>query len=294
MKPHFYIVPRDVQTAHLSRHHILPNFGTLWHFHPELEFHYVIRGNGTRFVGDNVSGFYEGELLLLGAGLPHMWRCHDSYFRRDPSVLAEAIVVQFLPEFLGRDFLQMPEAAALLNIYEKARLGLIIEGAAKEKIVRLMKESVDADSFRRVVLIMSMLEVLINCSEIESIASSPWQKNTGKEDLERIDKVYRYVLENYQQQITLEEVASVAHLSPTSFCRYFKIMAKKTFNDFLSEVRISQAKRLLIEDRDSTTEAICFECGFNNRSNFYNHFKRITGVTPVEYRRKYISENVFA
>jgi len=223
-----------------------------------------------------------------------MWRCNEAYFRRDPSVSAEAVVVQFLPEFLGRDFLRMPEASSLLKVYDKARTGLVIYGTTKEKIVRLMYESVDADAFGRVVLIMSMLEVLSKSQETEFIASGPWNNKSKKEDTERINKVYRYVMENYQQSISLEEIASIASLSQTSFCRYFKTMAKKTFYDFLTEVRISHAKRLLIEDQEATTEAICFECGFNNRSNFFGHFKRITGLTPVEYRKKYLFENVFA
>ena len=294
MKPHFHIVPRDVQSAHLSRHHILPNFGTVWHYHPELEFHYIVRGEGVRFVGDNISNFNEGELLLLGEGLPHMWRCNEAYFRRDPSITAEAVVVQFLPDFLGKDFLEMREAGPLLNVYDKARLGLVIYGHTKEKIVPLMYESVHADAFGRVVLIMSMLEILSKSQETECIASAPWKNESKKIDVERIGKIYRYVMEHYQQPVTLEEIASVANLSQTSFCRYFKTMAKKTFYDFLTEVRISHARRLLIEDQGATTEAICFECGFNNRSNFFGHFKRITGLTPVEYRKKYLFENVFA
>lgn len=294
MKPHFHIVPRDIRSAHLSRHHILPNFGTVWHYHPELEFHYIIRGEGVRFVGDNISNFNEGELLLLGEGLPHMWRCNEAYFRRDPSVSAEAVVVQFLPDFLGRDFLGMPEGASLLKVYEKARMGMVIYGSTREKIVKLMYESVKADDLRRVLLILSMLEILSGSSETELIASHPWKSDTAREDVERIDRVYRYVMENYQRNLALEEVASIANLSQTSFCRYFKIMAKKTFHDFLTEVRISHAKRMLIEDMEATTEAVCFECGFNNRSNFFGHFKKITGLTPVEYRRKYRFENVFA
>lgn len=293
MKPHFHIVPRDVQSAYLSRHHILPNFGTVWHYHPELEFHYIIRGKGVRFVGDNVSNFNEGELLLLGEGLPHMWRCNEAYFRRDPNVSAEAIVVQFLPSFLGNDFLHTRECAPLLRLFDKARLGLVIHGTTRERIVRLMKESVSAEGLKRVVLILSMLDVLADSVEHESIASRPWGGSSEKEDVERIDRVYRFVLENYQHSVSLEEVASVANLSQTSFCRYFKTMAKKTFHDFLTEVRISHAKRMLIEDPEATTEAVCYECGFNNRSNFYGHFKRITGFTPLEYRRKYLLGNVF-
>lgn len=294
MKPYFYIVPRDVTATHLTRHHVLPNFGSVWHYHPELEFHYIVRGEGVRFVGDDVSNFDAGELLLLGEGLPHMWRCNEAYFRRDPSITAEAVVVQFLPGFIGKDFLQMPEALPIKNLYSKARRGLVIYGETRERIVRMMFDSVSADSLQRIVLIISMLELLSRSDEMDFIATSPWSSPSNNEDDERINKVYRYVLDNFRQPISLEEISSVASLSQTSFCRYFKMMAKKTFYDFLTEVRISHANRLLIEEPEATTEGICFECGFNNRSNFFGHFKRITGLTPVEYRKKFLPAHVFA
>lgn len=286
MKPHFYLVPRDVLSSHLSRHHTLPNFGTVWHYHPELELHYIVRGEGVRFVGDNVSNFNSGELLLLGENLPHMWRCNEQYFQRDPKITAEAVVVQFLPDFMGKDFLKMSESTAILNLYEKAKAGLVITGPTKEKIITLMLRSVKAKGLSRLVLILNMLEILCESPDLDRIASTPSLHQSSKEEIDRLNKVYNYALANYKNDLTLEEIASVANLSVTSFCRYFKLMTKKTFHDFLIEIRISHAQRMLIEDRLATAEAICFECGFNNRSIFFGHFKKITGVTPFEYKRK--------
>jgi AraC-like DNA-binding protein len=285
MKPQFYLVPRDVLTSHLSRHHTLPNFGTVWHYHPELELHYIVRGEGVRFVGDNVSNFDAGELLLLGENLPHMWRCHEKYFKRDPKVTAEAIVVQFLPDFIGQDFLSKPESAAIINLYEKAKAGLVITGETREKLITLMHRSVKATGLKRVVVILNMLEILCESEDMQPISKkSSYQ--SSKEEADRLNKVYSHTLANYKRDLTLDEIASVANLSVTSFCRYFKIMTKKTFHDFLIEIRISHAQRMLIEDSSITAEAICFECGFNNRSNFFGHFKRITGLTPLEYKRR--------
>ncbi|SFC52612.1 AraC-type DNA-binding protein [Parapedobacter composti] len=293
MKPHFHLVPRSTEYPYLSRQHTLPNFGTVWHYHPELELHYVVRGEGVRFVGDNISNFDAGELLLLGENLPHMWRCNKRYFQGNPNITAEAVVVQFLADFMGRDFLRKPEAAAIHALYERARYGLVIHGSTKKQVVTLMRESVQAEGLSRLMLIFNILHVLADSKEMTQIASGWTTHRANKDEADRINKVYHYILSNYRNEITLEEISAVAHLSVTSFCRYFKMMTKKTFRDFLIEVRISHAKRMLIEDSISTTEAICFECGFNNRSNFFRHFKRITGCTPVEYRSKYLYENVF-
>lgn len=293
MKPQFHLVPRDVQSSHLSRHHTLPNFGTVWHFHPELELHYIIRGEGVRFVGDNISNFNAGELLLLGENLPHMWRCNEQYFRCDPNITAEAVVVQFLPDFVGGDFLNRQEAASILNVYEKAKTGLVITGQTRERVVELMQHSVDTTSLRRVILILSMLEILAESEEMSPISSRQSVYKSSKEENDRLNNVYNHALTNYMRDLTLDEIASVANLSVTSFCRYFKMLTKKTFHEFLIELRISHAQRMLIERANMTAEAICFECGFNNKSIFFGHFKRKTGLTPLEYRRKYQIENVF-
>ena len=287
MKPHFHLVPRQSQYGYLARRHTLPNFGTVWHYHPEIELHYIIRGEGVRFVGENISNFDTGELLLLGSNLPHMWRCNEQYFRGDPAITAEAIVVHFLPDFAGADLLKKAEASAVLTLYEKAKLGQVVYGETRRKIAALMQESVANDGLNRLINILQMTTILSESQEMEAINTGVANYRTSKDEIDRLNKIYQYTFENYRQDIGLEDVAAVANLSVTSFCRYFKMLTKKTYNDFLIEIRISQARRLLIEDGQLTTEAICFECGFNNRSNFFRHFKNVTGYSPVAYKQQY-------
>jgi len=290
MKPHFHLVPRNAEYPYLCRQHTLPNLGTVWHYHPELELHYIIRGEGVRFVGDNISSFAAGELLLLGENLTHMWRCTRKYFLGNPDVTAEAIVVQFLPDFMGKDFMLKRESAAVHALFERAKYGFVVHGKTKKQVVDLMRKSVSVEGLDRLILIMNMVHILANSDELTQIATGWTTHDVNREEAGRINEVYHYILARYREEITLPEIASVAHLSVTSFCRYFKMMTKKTFKDFLIEVRISHAKRMLIEDQHYTTEAICFECGFSNRSNFFRHFRNIVGCTPVEYKRQYALE----
>jgi len=288
MKPHFHLVPRQSQFGYLSRRHTLPNFGTVWHYHPEIELHYIIRGEGVRFVGENISNFDAGELLLLGSNLPHMWRCNEQYFKGDPSITAEAIVVHFLPDFAGADLLKKTEAAAILSLYEKAKLGQVVYGETKKKVLALMYESVTNEGMNRLINILQMAIILSESQEMDAINAGVASYRSNKEEIDRLNKIYQYTFENYRQDISLEDIAAVANLSVTSFCRYFKMMTKKTFNDFLIEIRISHARRLLIEEEQLTTEAICFECGFNNRSNFFRHFKNVTGYSPIMFKQQYL------
>lgn len=287
MKPHFHKVPINSQDSFRISHDVKANFGTIWHYHPELELHYVVRGEGVRFIGDNVSNFSAGEILLVGENLPHTWRCNQEYFQEGSDLQVEAILIQFRTDCLGRDFLNLDEVHAIRLLYERARQGLLIHGETNQKLAGLMRSAVTANPFQRLITLLSILDVIAQSDELETITSAKAFYQSNEMETVRLNNVCSYTLANYAQPITLEEIASVANLSVTSFCRYFKLMTQKTYHDFLNEVRISHASRSLIENKMSTEE-ICFESGFNNLSNFYRNFKRIKGATPLDYKSRFV------
>jgi AraC-like DNA-binding protein len=288
MKPLFHKVPTSLQNSFGIRHNVEPNFGKIWHYHPELELHYVVRGEGVRFIGDNISNFSDGEVILLGENLPHTWRCNEEYYQQNPKLDVEAIVIQFLPDCLGKDFIHLPESFLLPKLFEKAKKGMIIEGKTKESIVELMKKAPEANKIGKLILLLNILNLLAETEEYSPITSAYAFYQSNETDTIRLNKVCSYTLSNYKREITLDEISSISNLSVTSFCRYFKLMTKKTYYDFLIEIRISHACRLLVEDK-LPTEVVCFECGFNNVSNFYRHFKKVTTMTPLDYKKKYLS-----
>src|SRR5690606_12311378 len=288
MKPHFHKVPITQENSFSIRHDIAPNFGTLWHYHPELELHFTIKGEGVKFIGDNVSNFSGGDMILLGENLPHTWHCKEEYFRLGSGLKTEALVLHFHPYCLGKDFTALPEAYLLPRLFERAKKGLKIKEQSKKKIAALMYQMLDARDLERLVYLISILSVLADATDMETIAPAyGFHQPTSVKEMARLERVFTYVLSNYSKDISLEEVASLASMSVTSFCRYFKGMTHKTFSEFLIEIRISHVCRALVEDR-LPTEVICFECGFNNISNFYRHFKKVTGMTPFEYKKKYL------
>lgn len=289
MKPLFHKVPVKPESSFSIRHDIRPNFDTIWHYHPELELHYIIKGEGVRFIGDNISNFSYGEIILMGENLPHTWRCKEEYFENNPDLCVEAIVIHFLPDCLGKYLLTLPEAYMIPKLYEKAKCGMVINGEAREKVAKLMQEVTKATNLERIILLLSILNILAETDEYSTIATDHSFYQSNESDTIRLNKVCTYTLSNYKKDITLEEISAISNLSVTSFCRYFKLMTKKTYYDFLIEIRISHACRALVEDK-LPTEVICFDCGFNNVSNFYRHFKKVTGITPLEYKRKYLTQ----
>ena len=289
MRPHFHKVPVKLETSYSIRNDVLPNFGTLWHYHPEIELHYMKKGEGVKFIGDNISNFSDGEMILLGENLPHTWRCKDEYFAPESQLKVEASIIHFLPNCLGNDFINLPEAYQIPKLYERAKRGLFIKGETKKKLIKLIDRATHAENLDRLTVLLLMLSTLADSDEYDMITTTNAFYESNNVDTDRINKIYTYTLSNYKKEISLTEISSLSNLSVTSFCRYFKLMTKKTYYDFLTEIRISHACRMLIEN-EMTVETICMECGFNNASNFYRHFKKFIGYTPVEYKKKYLHQ----
>lgn len=287
MRVHFHKVPVPMQSSFSIRHDIMPNFGTVWHYHPELELHYTIKGEGVRLIGDKIDNFSGGEIILLGENLPHAWLCNEEYFQGDSNREVEAMVLHFLPNCLGKDFLLMPEARFLPKLFEKAKRGMVIHNKTREKLASLILSTIKTENLDRVITLLSILKILSETTDYEPITTAQTFYQSDELETERLNTICAYTLSNYSKAITLEEIATLSNLTVTSFCRYFKLMTKKTYYDFLTEIRVSHACRFIIDDRLSIPQ-ISDRCGFNNISNFYRQFKKITGLTPLTYKRMYL------
>jgi AraC-like DNA-binding protein len=293
MKPLFHKVPRPLQTSFSIRHDVEPSFDTTWHYHPELELHCVLKGEGIRFIGDKISNFSAGEMILLGENMPHTWYCREEDSGKGSHKDIEAIVLQFLPNCMGDDFLMLPEARLLLKLYEKAKRGMVIHGETQQRLLPLLNQMLHTEGLGKMVILLSILRLLSETEEYTFISNTYTFNPPGRQETERLSAVYNYTLSNFRKVITLEEIAAISNLTVTSFCRYFKVMTRKTYYDFLTEVRVGHVCRLLIEDKLSIPH-ISNECGFLNISNFYRQFKKVTGFTPVMYKRNYLQVKTIA
>ncbi len=287
MRPHLLRVSTEQHSPFSIRHNVLPYFRGVWHYHAELELHYVIKGEGIRLIGDKISNFSAGELVLLGSQTPHCWRCGEEYFAPGSQLNVEVIVLQFLPECLGNYLLSLPEAYLLPRLFEKAKSGLVFSGITRIKVAALMQQLLKATGLDRLILMVSILKELAEASEGNVVAISRVGSCALNDmDASRFNNICNYTLTHFRRDISLEEIAAVGNLSVTSFCRYFKMMTNQKYSNFLTQLRISYACKLLINDKIST-DVVCSESGFYNVSNFYRHFKKFTDLTPQAYKNKY-------
>lgn len=270
------------EIKHLSEPHFDPN----WHFHAEYQIFTVLQGTGTRFVGDHVSPFAEGDLVFTGPNLPHLWQSDPEYFSTSKQLWTEGIVIYFQENSFGNEFLKKHEAFKLKHLLTRSNRGIHYTGETVDKARHLMQEIVQANDLDRVIRFLMLLDLLTNCTEYKLLASEGYANQLEEAESDRMSRVHTYVLKNFREKISLEDVASIANMSPTSFSRYFKIHANKTFSDFLTEIRIGYACKLLIAKNASVAEA-CYESGFNTLSNFNRQFRRYMHYSPLQYRKKF-------
>lgn len=265
-------------------HHCYPHFLKVWHYHPELELVFIKNSSGTRFLGDSIKKFQQGDLVLIGENLPHMWQNDPVYFEEDSNLHAEALVIHFNKDFAGKDFFKTPEFASIKELLELAKRGILFRGKTNLCIAEILEEMLGASDFDRFIQFMKLLKLLSNESSIEILSSPGFVESFKKEENRRLDKIYDYIINHFREEITLEKVADLASMNTSSFCRYFKKTTNKTFSHYLNEVRVGFACRLLMEHKHNISET-CYACGFNNISNFNRQFRMIAKMSPSEYSR---------
>ena len=286
MKPHLLKVSLKPESSFNIDKKQGGNFYNQWHFHPELELIYIHKGRGTRFIGNDVHRFEPGELFLFGSNLAHMWRCDPEYFQKDSKLKAEVTVIYFHHDFLGDKFFSTPELKPIESLLEKAKQGIKITGNTKVQVKELMAKLSAAKGLERIILLLTILEKIEKSKEKLFINSSYHSIKIERSETDRLNKIFRHISDNFQRKITLAEIASVANLSAKAFCRYFKSKTRKTFYDFLLEVRVTHACNLLLE-KDMTIYEVCYDSGFNNISNFNRYFKKIMNKTPMEFKKEH-------
>ncbi|HEY0246083.1 MAG TPA: AraC family transcriptional regulator [Mucilaginibacter sp.] len=263
------------------------NMLSAWHYHPEIELLLIKRSLGTCLIGDYVGPFKNGDLYLFGSNLPHTFRHERKYIERTDEKIGESIVILFQNDFFGSTFLNLPETKGIVRLFEVAKLGLKIQGETRKKVVKVAEDMLNASPSRRLILLLSALEMIAENKEYEFISSNGFNREVNSLDQSRINSIFEYTFNNYNRKVALEDVAAQLSMGKHSFCRYFKSKTKKTYVQFLMEVRIGHACRLLVEDEYNIGE-IGYACGYNNISHFYHQFKSITNKNPLDYRQSYL------
>jgi AraC-like DNA-binding protein len=286
MKPILRKIDTGDQHSFSVREDRLPHLYHHWHYHPELELTLIRKGSGMRLVGDHIEPFDDGDLILLGANLPHLWRSAPAYFEEGSGIHIEAIAIHFKANCFGDAFLHLPELAAIRGLFAGARRGLRITGATRVVVAAKMEQLLAASGTVRIAGLIQILDCIAASGHYKDLASLGFTHQYVPGRTDKINHIYNYTLAHFHEKITIVQVAEAANMSRHSFCRYFKTHTLKTYSHFLTEVRIGCACRLLIENKLGVA-AIADASGFYNLSNFNRQFKARFNTSPLQYRKAY-------
>jgi AraC-like DNA-binding protein len=279
----------------LSKHHsffagafCFPYFPTPWHYHPEYELVLVVESYGQRFVGNAVDEFSAGDLSFIGANVPHVYTNDKAFYEGKAKGNARSVVIHFREASIGTDFLSLPEMEAVRDLLQRSKKGLNILGATRKTVTRKMQEMLAAEPLDRLFLLLDILKILAQTKDYNFISETE-VAGTYNTNTERLRAVIDWTMQNFGRNVSLSEVAAIAAMTRTSFCRYFRQATKRSFSDFVAELRLNHAAKLLRERPDNVA-TIGLDCGYENVSHFNRQFKAYYKQTPKAYRKQFLEK----
>jgi AraC-like DNA-binding protein len=254
-----------------------------WHYHPDTEIILITEGEGLRFVGDHVDSYRENDLVIVGSNLPHVWKSSKVHYDDRNEIRARCKVVHFREEEFGSNFWNLPSLKPVTTFLGQAGMGIHFSGSiihwAREKIFEMEVQS----PFDRLISLMELLKGLEADQGKEVLSSTLVAEQLDRSDGMRFNRVLEFIATHFRETISLEDISRHIHLTPTSFCRYFKDRTQKSFTRYLIEYRLSFACKMLTST-ESNIQDIAFDSGFSNLAHFNEQFKKLYGLTPRQYR----------
>ncbi|MBL7814218.1 MAG: helix-turn-helix domain-containing protein [Saprospiraceae bacterium] len=252
-----------------------------WHYHPEYEIVYLEGADGTRHVGEHISRFEGSDLVLIGPYIPHL---NFDYGIKKPY---KKYVLHIKEDFLEKTFAQMPELSDIKDLFEQARKGVYFYGQSKQQIGETLKNLFQKTHFEQFMAVLELLQTMSKCSEKDTLHANPIGQHYNLKEQQRLKIVYAYIEAHYHERMDIMDLAKLTHLTHAAFCRYFKKMTLMTFTEFVNQYRVNQAKKLLL--LDNTVTEICFQCGFESLSYFNRIFKKVTSMSPLQFKKSVLT-----
>lgn len=284
MKAIFEQVSTNPKASFIHKFLEVPSFDAPFHFHPQLELTWIVKGSGMRYVGRSVQAFQEGDLVLLGPNLPHCW------INQKTKETVAAHVIQFEQHFLGRDFFKLPEMASINSLIDQSKSGFLIANPTRGIIQNKILKLYTSPPLQRITSLLEILEEIAHSQNLMPLDESMVKLNRDLPQTERFNAVISYLIQNYKQEIHLDHMAELVHMTPSSFCRFFKGVMKKTLMEVVMEFRIKHACHLLTTT-DLTISQVAMESGFGDLPYFNRRFKKMMACNPSIYRRLSTASN---
>lgn len=285
IKAQFEAITRNDRASFLVNTFALEKFTAPYHFHPEYELTWITEGTGTRFVGKSMQEYGPGDLVFLGAGLPHCWKSEDIV---RGELRSHSVLVQFENAFLGPEFFAKPELESIEGLLHRSASGIRFLGNTMTEVTARMKAlSFEESRFKRMLGLLEILDILANSGDYLLLDSDGITAGSVPGERERVNTSLGYIVDNFRDKIVLDEVAAAVNMSVGAFCKYFRRATGKTFIETVTDYRVHFATKQLLATDKSMTE-IAFDSGFGDVSHFFRVFRRRLKTSPLQYRKKFL------
>jgi AraC-like DNA-binding protein len=285
------VLPFTIPVPHgqtiIVQEEILPHFYPHLHRHAEIQVTWVQQGEGTLLAGNNMHVFGGGEVFVLGANQPHLFKSSPEYFAEGSQMQIRAISVFFNPNGKLAPLFNLPEMQAVQAFFAQWQNGFKIPDSAAPAFAQLIEKIQHASGAAQLALLIDMLNAMSNTGDLLPLSADSLTYSMTDPEGARIASVYNYIMHNYSSALTLDEVARLAHLTPNAFCRYFKKHTRTTFVAFVNKVRVNEACKMLLNGSLNNIADVAYSCGFSSITNFNYVFKNVTGKSPRDYINEY-------
>ena len=266
-----------------ARYYDYDHFTYPWHFHSQYEIIYVKESHGACFVGDCIEKYSAGDVILCGPNLPHYLRSDDIYLSGESALRVKGTIIQFEQNFMQYALNYYPQFLQIRTLLEESKRGILFPKKNLAGICSQISDFPELKGFRQISVLLELLQAMADISQRKSLASPCYYEQFPTMGNKRSDKIISFINSNYTRTLKLDEVAEMANMNATAFCRFFKETTGKTFLQYVQDMRVGYACKLLtIGDMDISQIAV--ECGFDSISHFNRTFKQLMNMTPTQYR----------
>jgi AraC-like DNA-binding protein len=255
-----------------------------WHYHNNFEISFITEGSGKRIVGDSIAEFQPGDLVFIGRNLPHVWIANKEHSLSNRTL--EMVFLQFSSDVMSAPLLSLPEFKNVNKALMMSEQGTQITGQTLNEVSEIMLQLPYLKSFERMIGFFTLMDIIGRSESNIQLASKEYLKMRISTPNKRISIIQSYLMNNYRNEVNLEELAQLVNMAEGSLCRFFKMTMAMTVFEYLNKLKIELACNLLM-DPDLTILEVCLDSGFNNLSHFNKQFRKSTGTTPSEYRKRF-------
>lgn len=274
-------------TPIIARHYDYDKFTFPWHVHNEFEIIYVKESCGERFVADNMETFHPYDLTLVGHSVPHYMKSAPEYEKGNKALRVKGVIIQFEEDFMAHAINNYADLSHIKKLLDESERGIHFSYPENSEIIRCIEQMPDSKGTMRIINLLHLLDLMANFPNKRYLGSVHFCQSVSLTMDSRMEKILNFLIAHYKEDIDLNEISSIVAMNASSFCRYFKEKSGKTFTEYILDLRIGQACKLLIENKMDVVQ-ISLECGFNTITHFNRIFKRNTGFTPTEYRKQFL------